>query len=184
MSSSSQQVSNPSHHGDSPAADSVDAIAAGCSADDGHALLLPKPTAAEVHACQFSSWYYTFRNMDTTSSTDIVGNSNNNYSDNIYNKKRNKLRKNITIESVIIRPLPSDFIQYLLSDGVRLPECATKVSSCMNADQSNDRDGNSSCGSSDDETDDDDDDYDLEDDRDRHPKWKKRQWGMTTSPAR
>jgi hypothetical protein len=144
MSSSSQQVSNPPHHGDSPAADSVDAIAAGCSADDGHALLLPKPTAAEVHACQFSSWYYTFRNMDTTSSTDIVGNSNNNYSDNIYNKKRNKLRKNITIESVIIRPLPSDFIQYLLSDGVRLPECATKVSSCMNDDNNIDDVNNSS----------------------------------------
>ena len=43
-----------------------------------------------------------------------------------------KYRKNVTIESVIIRPLPSEFINYLKSDGVRLPDCATKVSSSMN----------------------------------------------------
>ncbi len=135
---------------------------AACPAADGNNdTILPKPTAVEVHACQFSSWYYTFRNMDTAfSSTSILDDTTTN---NIKNKKRNKLRKNITIESIIIRPLPSDFIQYLLSDGVRLPDCATKVSSCMNADQSNDRDGNSSCGSSDDENDDDDDDYDDDD---------------------
>lgn len=60
--------------------------------------------------------------------------------------EQRKHRKNVTIESIIIRPLPSEFIRYLLSDGVRLPDCATKVSSCMN-----DADG-------DDEWDDDDDD--------------------------
>mmetsp|Transcript_9147 Transcript_9147/g.20675 ORF Transcript_9147/g.20675 Transcript_9147/m.20675 type:complete len:472 (+) Transcript_9147:149-1564(+) len=80
--------------------------------------LLPKPTSLEVQACQFSSWYSTFRNIDTTT---IQNNTTN-----------KKTRKNVTIESIIIRPLPSEFIEYLLSDGVRLPECATKVSSCMN----------------------------------------------------
>ncbi|KAL3758532.1 hypothetical protein ACHAWU_008286 [Discostella pseudostelligera] len=102
--------------------------------------------------------------MNITSSTEIVGNSNNNNIDisvgNIHIKKRNKLRKNITIESVIIRPLPLDFIQYLLSDGVRLPDCATKVSSCMNDDNNNDDVNNSSEDENNDgeDTDDDDDD--------------------------
>ena len=167
MSSPSQQVvSNPL--GELAAAGSVDSIAitdadAGCSTDDGNDLLLPKPTATEVHACQFSSWYYTFRNMEVTSSTDVVRNNNNSIDNsvgNIHIKKRNKLRKNITIESVIIRPLPLDFIQYLLSDGVRLPDCATKVSSCMNDDNNNDDVNNSSEDENNDgeDTDDDDDD--------------------------
>ena len=77
-----------------------------------------RPTVSEVEACQFSSWYTTFRNMDTST-----------IQNNITNKRT---RKNVTIESIIIRPLPSNFIEYLLSDGVCLPECATKVSSCMN----------------------------------------------------
>lgn len=43
-----------------------------------------------------------------------------------------KRRGNVTIESSIIRPLANEFITYLLDDGVRLPNCATKVSSCLN----------------------------------------------------
>ena len=77
-----------------------------------------RPTVSEVKACQFHEWYSTFRNMDTST-----------IQNNITNKRT---RKNVTIESIIIRPLPSDFVEYLLSDGVCLPECATKVSSCMN----------------------------------------------------
>ena len=46
--------------------------------------------------------------------------------------KRRRRRNNVTIESSIIRPLPNDFITYLLDDGVRLPNCAMKVSSCLN----------------------------------------------------
>ena len=38
----------------------------------------------------------------------------------------------MTIESIVISPLPEEFIEYLRSDGVRLPDCATQVSSCMN----------------------------------------------------
>lgn len=87
-----------------------------------------KPTKHEVQSCQFSSWYPSFRNMDTTTIS-------NNYT-------TRKIRKNVTIESIIIRPLPTEFIEYLLSDGVCLPVCATKVSSCMNdADNNDDGDG-------------------------------------------
>ncbi|KAL9190605.1 hypothetical protein ACHAXT_000311 [Thalassiosira profunda] len=78
----------------------------------------PKPTASEVHACQFSSWYPTFRGIDPAAIS--------------HNTTHKRVRKNVTIESKIIRPLPRDFIVYLQSDGVRLPSCATRVSSCMN----------------------------------------------------
>jgi len=82
---------------------------------------LPRPTKSEVHSCQFSTWYPTFRNMSKKSS--ITSNTT-----------TYKFRKNVTIESQIIRPLPHEFIEYLLSDGVRLPQCARNVSSCMKDD--------------------------------------------------
>jgi hypothetical protein len=56
----------------------------------------------DFKACQFSSWYETFRQGP----------------------------KPATIKSVVI-PLPTEFIDYLLSDGVSLPEGATRVSSCI-----------------------------------------------------
>lgn len=77
---------------------------------------------SEVHACQFSSWYYTFRDMQPS-----LANSAPDRSD-----VHIKHRKNVTIQSIVISPLPSEFIDYLLTDGVRLPDCAAKVSSCMN----------------------------------------------------
>ena len=156
---SSQQVVDPSHDNEVAAQSPAAAMAIADANedddisidDDGH--LIPKPTAAEVYACQFSSWYYTFRNMNATSTTNIVAdNINNNNpirkSDSNNSNKRHKLRRNVAIESIIIRPLPSDFIQYLLSDGVRLPECATKVSSCMNDDVVVGGTNNNHCGSS------------------------------------
>mmetsp|Transcript_26652 Transcript_26652/g.63926 ORF Transcript_26652/g.63926 Transcript_26652/m.63926 type:complete len:450 (-) Transcript_26652:637-1986(-) len=103
---------------------------------DGSAL--PKPTYLEVQACQFSSWYSEFRGIDVSTIRN--------------NTTSKKARKNVTIESVVIRPLPSNFIEYLLSDGVRLPECAAKVSSCMNDADDGVDDGWGS--SSDDEEDD------------------------------
>lgn len=78
----------------------------------------PKPKASEVDACQFSSWYITFRNIDGATIQN--------------NTTAKKKRKNVTIESTFMRPLPSEFIEYLMSDGVVLPECANRVSSCMN----------------------------------------------------
>mmetsp|Transcript_16526 Transcript_16526/g.27200 ORF Transcript_16526/g.27200 Transcript_16526/m.27200 type:complete len:217 (+) Transcript_16526:78-728(+) len=89
--------------------------------DSQQLLLLPKPTKFEVHACQFSSWYSTFRSISKSSLP------NNHHS--------TKVRKHVTIESKIIKPLPQDFIEYLLSDGVlRLPLCAGNVSSCLKDD--------------------------------------------------
>jgi len=55
------------------------------------------------------------------------------------NTTARKARKNVTIESIIIKPLPSEFIDYLSSDGVRLPDCARKVSSCMNDNDNDDQ---------------------------------------------
>ena len=61
---SSQQVVDPSHDNEVAAQSQSPAAAMATDAnedddiiidDDGH--LLPKPTAAEVYACQFSSWY-------------------------------------------------------------------------------------------------------------------------------
>jgi hypothetical protein len=66
----------------------------------------PKGRTEEVFHCQFSSWYPTFSNRAGTK------------------------RKNITIPSVVVDCLPVDFNDYLLSDGVRLPLDATRLSSC------------------------------------------------------
>ncbi|KAL7553466.1 hypothetical protein ACHAWF_016748 [Thalassiosira exigua] len=106
----------------------------------------PKPTAAEVRECQFSSWYPSFRDVDAASIRT--------------NTTKKKKRKNVTIESVVVRPLPPEFIEYLLSDGVRLPDCATKVSSCMNDGSAGggDDDDDRWASSSEDECDDDGDD--------------------------
>jgi len=89
-----------------------------------------KPTKSEAQATQFSSWYHSFRNIDKSTITT--------------NTTTKRIRKNVTIESIIIRPLPTDFVEYLSSDGVCLPDCAKKVSSCMNDDVSDDDSYNSS----------------------------------------
>ena len=71
-------------------------------------------TKKEVVACQFSSWYQDFRNLNS----DDEKNGHN----------------NITMKSIII-PLPKEFIDYLLTDGVNLPIGATKLSSCAPTDK-------------------------------------------------
>ncbi|EJK50568.1 hypothetical protein THAOC_30403, partial [Thalassiosira oceanica] len=87
-------------------------------ADGPSAMTTPaRPTQDDVLACQFSSWYRSFRNIDKSA---------------INNSTARKTRKNVTFESIVIKPLPHEFLEYLKSDGVRLPDCATKVSSCMN----------------------------------------------------
>ena len=68
----------------------------------------PLASKDEILACQFSSWYEDFRNMPDAKN------------------------KNCTIKSIVI-PLPPIFIEYLLSDGVRLPDGAKKLSSCAPA---------------------------------------------------
>jgi len=90
------------------------------------------------------------------------------------NTTAKKIRKNVTIESKIVRPLPSEFIEYLSSDGVRLPECANRVSSCMNDGHGGGGggdDGDDGWDSSSDDNEDDDDDDD--DDGDSNNEMKK-----------
>jgi hypothetical protein len=65
----------------------------------------PAPTLEEVLQCQLSRWYPTFSKLPDRKHT------------------------NVTIATVIIDALPSDFRDYVLSDGVRLPLDATKLSS-------------------------------------------------------
>ncbi|KAL3768562.1 hypothetical protein ACHAW5_004973 [Stephanodiscus triporus] len=101
--------------------------------DDVRIFHPPRPTAFEVSACQFSSWYHAFRDMDRDDDDDGDQNVDDDGDDGRRNGgRRRKRRRNATIESTIIRPLSKEFLEYLLSDGVRLPSCATRVSSCMN----------------------------------------------------
>lgn len=73
----------------------------------------PHPTLAEVLQCQFSRWSETFR------------------------KVPDYRRSNVTIKSIVL-PLPPSFVDYLLSDGIRLPVGATNVSSCLPPEAQND----------------------------------------------
>lgn len=63
----------------------------------------------ELLQCQFSSWFPIFRHLP---------------------EDEGFRRTNVTIKSKIISPLPDDFKDYLLADGIRLPQDATKLSSC------------------------------------------------------
>lgn len=102
----------------------------------------PFPLQHEVLACQMSSWYPIFSNIQED--VDNQGPST----------KKKKKRKNVTIATTIFEgdDLPNEFQEYLTSDGVRLPLGATKLSSCA-PNEAKDDDGWSS-----DENDDNDDD--------------------------
>lgn len=88
------------------------------------------PSRKDILQCQLSSWYDIFR----------------------YLPSEHFERTNVTIKTIIL-DLPDTFRDYLMSDGVRLPEGATKVSSCTPTDDYH-------ASWSDD--DDDDDDHDTE----------------------
>lgn len=66
----------------------------------------PIPPVDEILACQFSQWYTKFRSLPRDQYT----------------------RKSVTIKSIVL-PLPPQFLDYVMSDGVRLPVGATSVSS-------------------------------------------------------
>lgn len=74
----------------------------------------------ELKACQFSSWYPKFRNLNKNIDSYATEQQQHTYALN-----------NITIRSIIISPLPPDFIQFLKSDGVILPQGAESVSSFL-----------------------------------------------------
>ena len=73
-----------------------------------------EPSPEELLQCQFSSWFPKFRYLPK----DLFGK-----------------RTNVTIKSEIITALPDEFIDFLHSDGIRLPEGATQLSSCAPNEQ-------------------------------------------------
>jgi len=75
-----------------------------------------KPSKEEVLACQIGEWYPCFRSCFNATNTLVKCNQTD--------------RNHATIRSVTI-PLPKEFLKYLLSDGLILPEGAN-VSSCAN----------------------------------------------------
>ncbi|VEU44542.1 unnamed protein product [Pseudo-nitzschia multistriata] len=95
----------------------------------------PRPTVDEVLACQLSSWYPTFSNILPLNASD----RENHQCDSTQQQRQNKLRKNVTIPSVIINDLPMpEFKNFLLTDGVKLPRGATKLSSCAGVSSKSD----------------------------------------------
>ena len=119
----------------------------------------PRPLVEEVLACQFSSWYPTFSKilpLDTRNDHD----SENEDDSEPPTASMPTTRKNVTIPSVIIKDLPTPgFKDYLLSDGVKLPKDATKLSSCAGVSNTIEEDDEFD---NDDDNDDNDDDDELE----------------------
>lgn len=74
------------------------------------------PTRADVLACQFSSWYPVFSNLPPNNPLK---------------------RKNVTIKSIVL-DLPDAFREYMVADGVRLPEGAHVSSGLMDGDENAD----------------------------------------------
>jgi hypothetical protein len=94
--------------------------------EQGGEYVGPKPMVEEVLACQFSSWYDTFANIRPLQ----LESDSDDQNKTIYAVLPTLPRKNVTIPSAIISDdLPKRFAEYLLADGVRLPN-NTKVSSC------------------------------------------------------
>ena len=88
----------------------------------------PRGLVKEVLACQFTSWYPTFSRILNVNKTQDP--QTRTESDQMVVPAT---RKNVTIPSVIIEDIPDQFKDYLLSDGVKLPRDATKLSSCAGA---------------------------------------------------
>jgi D123. len=91
-------------------------------------------TLEQLKACQFSSWYPQFRRVKRSS-----GYHHEEEEDAVLTRKEEpspaaRLRNNVTIRSIIISPLPKEFLHYLKSDGIILPKGAEKVSSFLPTD--------------------------------------------------
>mmetsp|Transcript_11802 Transcript_11802/g.17922 ORF Transcript_11802/g.17922 Transcript_11802/m.17922 type:complete len:523 (-) Transcript_11802:45-1613(-) len=107
---------------------------ASASAPPPPRLRPPPPTYHQLKACQFSSWYYTFRNLHKNP-PNLTSTSNNNHDtstgDDDTNQRRQYPYNNVTIRSIVIKPLPNTFIEYLQTDGITLPVGAENVSSFL-----------------------------------------------------
>lgn len=99
--------------GDNPVASVVE-FAATSNVGETDTPVGPFPMVEEVLQCQLSQWYPTF------------------------SKLHGVKRANVTIGSVLVDVLSPDFRDYLLSDGVRLPVDATKLSSYAPKEQDGD----------------------------------------------
>ena len=124
---SSQQVVDPSHDNE-VAAQSQSPAAAMAIADankDDDIII-----AAEVYACQFSSWYYTFRNMNTTSTTNIVADNINNN-----NPSRNKMVINHTSGKVYTDILVQCLLDYSEPSGQAAFDNETQLESTFVFDE-------------------------------------------------
>lgn len=99
---------------------------------DDVVVLGPRPTIKQVLACQFSSWYPTFSNLVDPyyEESDCGGGDDGDHQTRRRRQREGPPRKNVTIPSIIIHDIPyPEFRNYLLSDGIRLPLDATKLSS-------------------------------------------------------
>mmetsp|Transcript_22238 Transcript_22238/g.26406 ORF Transcript_22238/g.26406 Transcript_22238/m.26406 type:complete len:492 (+) Transcript_22238:76-1551(+) len=101
-------------------------------------LQLPtKTTFEQLQACQFSSWYPTFRNLHKHHDDDDDDENNDPDGDKDSNIQQYE-HKNVTIRSIVIKPLPIEFLEYLKGDGITLPRGATKLSSFLPDNNDND----------------------------------------------
>ncbi len=98
------------------------------SSSSSPAVLPPPPTFHQLKACQFSSWYYTFRNLHKNPPPPT---SRKGTSTSKFKCERKYPFNNVTIRSIIIKPLPESFIEYLQTDGITLPVGAENVSSFL-----------------------------------------------------
>jgi len=87
-----------------------------------------KPTLHQLQACQFSSWYPTFSNLRASPHVPTDGSRTSSSIQTFFP------HNNATIKSIILKDLPVEFVEYLLSDGLRLPKGASKVSSFVPQD--------------------------------------------------
>ena len=102
----------------------------------------PAPTIHDLKACQFSSWYSTFRNLHKIQCPPKE-------EEESVNNIRIYPHNNVTIRSIIIKPLPIDFINYLQTvNGIQLPIGAEKVSSFLPDLKNNNDDDNDNWSSS------------------------------------
>jgi hypothetical protein len=90
----------------------------------------PFPAKNDVLSCQCSKWYPIFSNLPRAEREQHVQKQVTEEEESVARLKEKKRRSNVTLKSIIIRPLPAEFEEYLLSDGIYLPKGATNLSSC------------------------------------------------------
>ena len=91
--------------------------------------LISSPANSELYACQFSTWYPIFSQLDQNEERDEEEHRYRHSKVRRIRQAGTSKRNNVTIPSIIIKELPANFLNYLLSDGITLPIGAAKLSS-------------------------------------------------------